>query len=127
MPPAQPEPFPHLLPFTRHAEARLRQRGICREVVELFLARADRDRLVGDGCAAWSWSRMALEQAKRDGVRPALLERVRKLVAIVSEEGCIITVMNRPTRHARYQNGGGRLDCRQKALRADRRKARASG
>lgn len=76
-----------------HAEARLRQRGIRRELLELFLTHADSDRLVGDGCAAWSWSRTAWDRPKHDGVGPASLKRMRKLMAIVSEERFIITVM----------------------------------
>jgi hypothetical protein len=79
--------------LTCHAEARLRQRGIRRELLELFLTRADSDQLVGDGCVAWPWSRTAWDRAKRDGVGPAMQERVRKLMAIVAEERFIITVM----------------------------------
>jgi hypothetical protein len=109
---------------TRHAEARARQRGIRRDALELFLARADRDRLVGDGCVAWSWSRRALERAKREGIRPALLERACVLVAILSEECCLVTVMNRATCDARYQRGDARLTCRQRAIRAARRQRR---
>lgn len=115
------------LSSTRHAEARVRQRGIRQDALELFLARADRDRLVGDGCVAWSWSRKALERAKRDGIQPALLERACVLVAILSEDCCLVTVMNRATRDARYQRGNGRLTCRQRAIRAARRQQRRSG
>lgn len=114
----------HDLRSTRHAEVRARQRGIRQEALELFLARADRDRLVGDGCVAWSWSRKALERARRDGVRPALLERACALVAILSEDCCLVTVMNRATRDARYQRGDARLTCRQRAIRAVRRQRR---
>ena len=109
---------------TRHAEGRARQRGIRQEAIETFLARADRDRLVGDGCVAWSWSRKAVERAKRDGIAPALLDRVRKLVAILSEDWRLVTVMNRKTRDGRYQWGHARLTCRERAIREARRQRR---
>jgi hypothetical protein len=57
-----------------HAEARLRQRGIRQNWLSLFLARADGDRLLGNGCVVWYWSSMAIERAKRDGT-PATSSR----------------------------------------------------
>lgn len=109
---------------TRHAEVRAGQRGIRRETLEVFLEWADRDRLVGDGCVAVSWSMKGLERARRAGVRPALLDRARVLVAILSEDGSLVTVMNRETRQARYQRGSARLTGRERAIRSVRRRER---
>jgi hypothetical protein len=107
-----------------HAEARLRQRGIRQSWLSLFLARADGDRLVGNGCVVWYWSSMAIERAKRDGIPPGEIDRARRLSAIVAEDGTIVTVQNYATRHARYQRGRAALTCRERAFRAKRRDAK---
>lgn len=111
-------------PPTLHAEARRRQRGIRKGSLELFLLRADGDRLVGDGCVVWYWSARAVEAAKRDGVPPAEIDRARKLSAILADDGSIITIQNHDTRHAKFQRGHARLTCRERAIRARRRSNR---
>ena len=107
-----------------HAETRLRQRGIRQSWLTLFLARADADRLVGDGCVVWYWSSMAIERAKRDGVPPGEIDRARRLSVIVAEDGTIVTVQSYATRHTRYQHGHASLTCRERAVRAKRRETK---
>jgi len=107
-----------------HAETRLRQRGIRQTWLSLFLARADGDRLVGNGCVVWYWSSMAIERAKRDGIPPGEIDRARRLSAVVAEDGTIVTVQNYATRHTRYQRGHASLTCRERAVRAKRRETK---
>ncbi len=105
--------FPH----SRHAETRMRQRGIKQSSTDLFLSRADKYRDVGHGCSVWFWSDWAAEQARIDGVPPSEIDRVRDLSAILAEDGTVVTYQNRETNHAKYQIGNARLTCRQRAIR----------
>lgn len=80
--------------MTRHASVRARQRGIDGDRLEMFLALADVDVPVGDGCVALSISR----RLKRDrDIRAAfgpMLDRVADIALVMGEDGTVVTVMH---------------------------------
>lgn len=113
-------PKPSLaLPLTKHAEARCHQRGIKHEVVQFVLQNFDQDHHAGAGASAISISKARAQVLSRESTSPALLERAARTVLVVSEDGYIITAINRPTWHNR--NWARSRRCQSRKSRRDRR------
>ncbi len=105
-----------------HATKRSQQRGIRKALMNALLERFDLDRPVGDGCQALSCSRAALARAREDGVPTAIIERLGRVVLVISPDGVIVTAINRETWFARFLRGHARLSARERALKAERRR-----
>lgn len=108
--------------LTRHAEARMNQRGVTMETLRRALDWHDRAVPVGEGCSALSLSPQRERALREAGVAPALLDRVRPLVVLLAENGAVVTVMNRETWFARFVTGRARLTARDRARMAERRR-----
>jgi hypothetical protein len=104
-----------------HAADRLRQRGIKKELFHAFLSLADCERNVGGLCVARTCSEMALAEAARDGLSADEVAQLRRLVAILGEDGTVVTIMNSETWFGRFQRGHARLSARERAIMNHRR------
>ena len=118
----QPVDFMNKISFSRHATKRSQQRGIRQALINALLERFDLDRPVGDGCHALSCSRAELARAREDGVPTAIIERLGRVVLVISPDGIIVTAINRETWFARFQRGHARLSARERARKAERRR-----
>jgi hypothetical protein len=101
--------------ITNHAAMRFNQRGIRTEVVDLVLAHFDQDYHAGASAAAISISRARLPELQRNGVPAAVIDRAAHTILIVSDDGAIITAINRPTWFARFHYGADRLGHRRRS------------
>ena len=106
--------------MTEHAVTRCNQRGIRTEVVGLVLAHFDRDCHAGAGAAAISISRARLAELQRDGIPAAVVDRACHAILIMSDDGAIITAINRPIWFARFHHGAERLGHRRRLRRRSR-------
>jgi hypothetical protein len=107
--------------LSRHAANRLRQRGIKRELFDVFLSLADNERDVGGLCVARTCSEMALAEAARDGLSADDVAQLRRFVAVLGADGVVVTIMNSETWFARFQRGHARLSARERAVMNQRR------
>ncbi len=92
------------LKMTTHAEARIRQRGVCVRILEAVLAFGDVYR-AGEGCRAYYLGRQA---AKKHASRlRGMTERARNVAIIVSADQAIVSVQHvrRPKRRWRRLRG----------------------
>jgi hypothetical protein len=89
--------------LTFHAEDRLRQRGIGREILALIVAHHDLAIPVGSGCVSLTVSRRALQGLLADGLLPVRFADKVCSVAVITEEatGLVVTVMHLHGRSAR--------------------------
>ena len=110
------------LRLSRHATRRSQQRGIRHKIIDFVCATFDLDRDVGSGRRAVSCSRIALDKALREGMATDIVDGARRLVLIISDDGVIVTVINRQTWFARFHRGHARLGARQRAKMAERRR-----
>ena len=91
--------------LTRHARARMQQRGIRLDALEALLV-FGREIPAGDGCGLLFFdkrSRARLARAK--AIASAEAERICKSYAIVGSDGTVITVGHRYRRIARHSMG----------------------
>ena len=108
--------------FSKHATRRSQQRGIPPEVIMALLDRFDIDHPVGKGCYALSCSRTELARARADGISASMIEYLGRVVLVTSDDGVIITTINRETKFARFQRGHARLSARERSRKASRRR-----
>lgn len=111
--------------MTDHAVTRCNQRGIRTELLDFVLAHFDRDWHASAGAAAISISRRRLVELQTDGVPAAVIEKAGHTILIVSEDGAIITAINRPTWFARFHYGADRLSHRRRSRRRANRHSRS--
>jgi hypothetical protein len=78
--------------LSRHAEARMRQRGLKLNIVQAIASLSDRAVAVGCGCTALTVSRSRLAELRADGVPPALIESLERNMLVEGEDGSIVTV-----------------------------------
>lgn len=97
--------------MTRHAEERLIQRGIRREVLQLVLAYADVETGQRGGVTQLRLSRAALVDACGDGVAIGVIERARDVAAILDGRRVLTQYRCRrrpgqPRTRRNYRRGG---------------------
>ena len=112
----------NLTALSRHASLRICQRSILRDDLEFVLRHGENACDVGDGCAAISISRLQMPELCLSGAPMSRLERLLRIVVIVARDGSVVTAINRETRFARFLRGPARLTCRERALKAARRR-----
>ena len=78
--------------FTRHATERMQQRGFCRDQVGMLVDLADLYTPIGRAMGALRVSRSAVAEAVADGLSGAAAERLGKRVAVVADDGAIVTL-----------------------------------
>jgi hypothetical protein len=110
-----------ILPLSRHAATRARQRGMRTSLLRIFMQLADRERPAGGACTFVTCSEAALAEARARGLPADDVARLERWVAVVAEHDQIVTVMNRETSYARFQRGSARLGARERATRQERR------
>lgn len=87
--------------LTRHAQARMQQRGISAATLDALLD-FGRTARAGSGCEIVFFDKRARERLARAGVIPASeAERICRSYAIVESDGAVITVGHRTRRIAR--------------------------
>lgn len=106
--------------MTNHAVTRCNQRGIRTEVVEFVLSQFDRDCHAGAGAAAVSISRARLAELQTDGVPAAVIGKAAHTILIISDDGAIVSAINRPTWFSRFHYGAERLGHRRRPRRCGR-------
>jgi hypothetical protein len=88
------------IPLTRHATARVRQRGIPVRLLDLVVAYADRELHAGNGCTTLGLSRRAAAGLVADGVATSdEVARAVRVAALVGRRG-VVSVL-RPARGSR--------------------------
>jgi len=102
--------------FTRHAWARVRQRGVRGEALRLVLAEADERRHVGGGAVAEWISRHRRRRLLRDGMPPALVEDCRDIVVVVAPDKSVMTVVTYPKNGTPSYRGDARPNRRRRGL-----------
>lgn len=98
--------------LSKHAATRLAQRGIQKSEFDLFYSHADKEVLVPGNCLALSISQKRYDNLTDRGLSARTAERIRKVIALISGDGTVVTVMKdrgpksrayrspvRPTRH----------------------------
>ena len=79
---------------TKHATERMQQRGTRNESVLNLIELSDVTTPVGRRLHGLRISRRALDEAMADGLPPSEAARLDRLVAIVSEDGALVSVAN---------------------------------
>lgn len=87
--------------MSRHARRRCQQRGVPGTLAAALMDSADRSVPVGEGCEAISLSRRGAARLRRLGWPAALLERLVRIVAVLSPAGEVVTVMHAYARRYR--------------------------
>lgn len=80
------------LATTKHAEHRMRQRGIRDDQVSILASLADIDVPVGRSLYALRLSRKALVEAQAEGLKVGTADRLRRMVLVESSDGALVTV-----------------------------------
>lgn len=84
--------------FTSHAQARVQQRGIKKEVIDFILMEADQDKPAGRGCRSLFVSKRKLAKlVKNNELMPKFASRVSGVV-IVEAEDEIVTIYHKSRR-----------------------------
>ncbi|MDB5963483.1 MAG: hypothetical protein JWP59_4777 [Massilia sp.] len=89
---------PDRLSLTRHATARMRQRGVPTRILDLLLEHADCALLAGDGCETLCLSPGAAASLVAGGTAPDDAARAARLVALIGRNG--VTSVIRPAKGA---------------------------
>lgn len=89
---------------TAHALRRANQRGIKSEIVDLIYNHYDRELYAGNGCYSVGLSAGSVSSLRERGYSQQLLERARKVVLILSEDGGGIITLLRPGTGKRGRN-----------------------
>ena len=84
--------------YTEHAKSRMAQRGIRNPEVCIVLNYGDIQKDCGDGLYSCAISKKAANQILQDGFRPHLVDKARKIVTVISDDGRIITVLHKMSR-----------------------------
>ena len=80
--------------FTSHAEARVRQRGIRHDALDVLLDRHDTLLFAGAGRVSVALSRRGGAGLVAEGYPPGTVEAARRLVAVVEDDtGTVVTVL----------------------------------
>lgn len=84
--------------LTAHAQARLQQRGIKKEIIDFILMEADQDKPAGRGCRSIFVSKRKLEKlVKNNELLPKFASRVNGVVIVEAEEE-IVTIYHKNKR-----------------------------
>lgn len=79
--------------LSKHAYARIAQRGIQKTEFSLFWKHADQDVFVPGNCTAISVSKKKRSSLVKNGLSAQTVDRISKLIALVSADGTVVTVM----------------------------------
>ena len=92
--------------LSRHAEKRVAQRGIRKELLALMMAEHDVDANLGGGCSALRVSRRRIRDLLEEGHPPKTIERLKRLIVLDGDAGAVVTIMHYyGTRGRRYRRG----------------------
>lgn len=78
--------------WSRHAQRRMRQRGVRTFLVETLLRWADHEKPIGRGCVALSFRPRRLAELRSEGLLPKEIERLARHVVITAGDGTVVTV-----------------------------------
>lgn len=92
--------------FSRHAQRRLAQRGIQRDVVSAIIEHADHRKHCGGGCLELGLTRKRLRAMPKDFLPPELQERLSGMRLVMAADGTVVTVY--PKRGKRMTPGARR-------------------
>ena len=95
------------LQLSRHAQQRMAQRSVSRDMVDLLIRYGD-EAPCGRQSLAITINKYGLEDLRKDGVRGATVEKLSRLRAVMSNDGTLVTVMHRyhrPAHNARVMRG----------------------
>jgi hypothetical protein len=84
------------LKCSRHAERRVRQRGVRYSALEILLDHGDQGVHAGDGCESISISRDTARKLVEEGYPSDDVSRARKLVAILGRKGVVSVLRPQP-------------------------------
>ncbi len=107
--------------FSKHAQRRLCQRCISEEDVAFIVREGERMRDVGDGAVEYSIARDQWTELTMIGLATNRIERLKRIVVVVANDGTIVTAIKEEW-FARRARVPARLSCRERAVRAARRK-----
>lgn len=82
--------------MTRHADERVRQRGVRTDALEFVLEHFDSDHVLADGRSSVWISSSGLKKLAKDGYHAGLVEKAGKLCLVLASNGNVVTVLNRP-------------------------------
>lgn len=104
-----PQAYPDhsTLRLSRHAQQRMAQRSVSRDMVDLLIRYGDESPCGGQSFAI-TINKYGLEDLRNDGLRAAAVERLSRLRAVVANDGTLVTVMHRyhrPAHNARVMRG----------------------
>ena len=80
--------------MSKHAECRIRQRGIPQNNLEVVMRFADVEQLVGQRLTVLRLSRQALVGAIQEGIDKTLFTKLRKLAVIQAADGTVVTCVH---------------------------------
>lgn len=106
---------------SKHAQRRRCQRCISEGDVEIIRRVGERVRDVGDGAVEISIARGQWAELREMGLAPTRIEHLMRIVIVDASDGTSVTVMKEEW-FARRSRGLARLSCRERAVRAARRK-----
>lgn len=109
--------------LTAHGRRRAAARGFSADVLGDLISIADRAVPVGRGCHALSASNAAIAAAREDGMAPEMLDRLRRRVLVVDEDGVVVTALiafQRRSRHYRCDGRRGAQGTRRRLARQGR-------
>lgn len=106
---------------SQHARLRMCQRSISKEELELVLRHGESVRDVGDGCLEVSISRRQWAELRLSGLSASRLDSLKRIVVVIASDGTIVTAM-KELRFAHFSRGPMHLTCRDRAMKAARRK-----
>lgn len=81
------------IPLTSHAKLRMSQRGIRAATLNVLLA-AGQDTPCGGRSSVYTLSKETVSELREAGISASDIDRIKKLRAIVAEDGAVITVMH---------------------------------
>jgi hypothetical protein len=82
------------LSLSKHADTRNRQRGVSDALLQALIDYADCESPVGNGCSVLRVTRRALDSREVRASLGAQADRLGSLVAVVSCDGNIVTVLH---------------------------------
>ena len=94
--------------LSAHGRRRAAARGFSKTVVASLTEIADREVPVGRGCFALSASAEAIASARKEGLAPKALDRLRGRVLVLDAEGFVVTALVTHRRRGRHYRRDGR-------------------
>ena len=79
--------------ISTHAQMRMQNRGITKELFSLHQRFADREAFVGSGCSSWTITNQGVNAMVDSGISIQTVDKVRRLAIIYGGDGTIVTAL----------------------------------